>query len=732
MAVLRLATIGDRDWVRQSFMLSKDAAKQSATDWMYYCSADSKFTNTRLGNNFTINNPPQYTPYADPRHKGLLQERYTHEGFETGIGHYYSEQLDDNGVKVTMRFGFPEYNGMFSFFTGFYDNDAASLANTGVVHKAFFTIGQIAGLVFSIRFWPLIALNAMGNIGRFMTGSPSSKYYYLDPAMYTYYNRCNFIANTLAVQMGLVPRQVGPLDDGNGSKDVNDQPMRDLMHEMAPDIFRKSGGIDLYALSTKAQRMASRRIKKLDAAISGKDLPDDIYTQLRQFALDARLSGSDDPNTVDSRVDNPTNVSIENYLKAYYDGAGRGSATRSKEYQLADTLKSDAATTNPDGTSSPVPVDSGAELTSAQAIEAARAAQSKLGRNMRPIWDQDYIDGLEAERDTEGNLTGYKGFDREKALVKPGWWNSLNEQFNAGVMDGDMFVSFRVDNPGTIQHSFSNSIKDSDISGKLNGMVNNARNARFTFQDGKIGGAAGAVIGTVTDAVGGLIGGVLDGVHLSGLMSLAGAAFVDIPKVWDNSSANLPTASFNIQLRSPYGNKFSRFQNLYVPISMLLAAALPISTGKQSYTSPFICECYSRGRHAIRLGMITSLSITRGVGSLGWNNNDEPLGFDVSFEVTDLSSIIHAPIHDRISSILPWKGLMDDDNSFGDFMNVMSSLSLEDMVYPYNKWMLNITKKREFYRAFASGPQVGSILAHGFPGRIMAMISANPEISINR
>lgn len=53
------------------------------------------------------------------------------------------------------------------------------------------------------------------------------------------------------------------------------------------------------------------------------------------------------------------------------------------------------------------------------------------------------------------------------------------------------------------------------------------------------------------------------------------------------------------------------------PAPMWLAGALPISPGRQTYTSPFICKLISVGRSNMDLAMIDSLSVTHGVGNLG-------------------------------------------------------------------------------------------------------------------
>ncbi|MEX5385630.1 hypothetical protein WCE10_21620, partial [Cronobacter muytjensii] len=139
-----------------------------------------------------------------------------------------------------------------------------------------------------------------------------------------------------------------------------------------------------------------------------------------------------------------------------------------------------------------------------------------------------------------------------------------------------------------------------------------------------IGEVAGAVMKSVRD----LTVGVLDSVELSGLATLAGAAFVDIPKTWTNSMAKLPQSTYTMNLVSFAGNPISQMLNLDLPLAMILAGGLPKSTGKQSYVGPFLVELFDKGRCQTRLGMIDSISITRGVGNVGWTADGKALGID--------------------------------------------------------------------------------------------------------
>jgi hypothetical protein len=262
-------------------------------------------------------------------------------------------------------------------------------------------------------------------------------------------------------------------------------------------------------------------------------------------------------------------------------------------------------------------------------------------------------------------------------------------------------------------------------------------------------------------------------VGLSGIAAAAGAAYVDIPKMWESSSASLPRMDFTMSLRSPYGNKISRLVNLYLPLSMLLAGALPLSTGKQSYTSPFLCEVYCKGRGQTRLGIIDSMTVTRGAGNTGWTQEGEPLGIDISFSVIDLSTIMSVPIASAYglgSAIVQAGGAAvgvalgaaasvieapagspvttdnsanatagataaaallsstyDDDNTFTDYMAILGSLTYTDQVYTLRKWKLNLTKQMTNMRSWRSASHFASWISGTVPGRLLNSIARGTD-----
>lgn len=268
----------------------------------------------------------------------------------------------------------------------------------------------------------------------------------------------------------------------------------------------------------------------------------------------------------------------------------------------------------------------------------------------------------------------------------------MNDIMNAEFNDGTAFVGFRVDYTGPVSESFSNSFTESDLAQKINSTSATAREFNFSLAGGNIAGgnAIGDAVQGVFDAAKSFVGGALEAFNASGLLALAGSAFVDIPKHWQSSMSQLPRANYTITLSSPYGNPISQMINIYIPLAMLLAAALPLSTGRQSYTSPLLCEYYDKGRSQTRLGMFESLSVSRGTGNMGFNKNDNAMSIEVSFTIADMSSVMHMPI--GMGFFSGTVGVLDDQTSFTDYMNILGSAGLREQIYRWPTLARNVAR----------------------------------------
>lgn len=350
----------------------------------------------------------------------------------------------------------------------------------------------------------------------------------------------------------------------------------------------------------------------------------------------------------------------------------------------------------------------------------------------------------------------------------------FGEFLEAELDDGAAFAAFRVNYTGSQNESFSNSVGESELANKINSMSSSSRSTTFDFaggnlSDNPIAKVVGAAMGAVKDT----LAGIADGTVLSGLAALGGAAFVDIPKHWQSATANLARANYTVTLESPYGNPISQLINIYIPLAMLLAGVLPISTGKQSYTSPFILELYDQGRCQTRLGIIDSLSITRGVGNLGFNTQGHAMAIEVNFSVIDLSNIVHMPIvsgfsldgmqtgisagsvggaiaggavggvvgaaggavvggavgaaggaaSDAVRNVVQSiNQIFDEDSLYSDYLAVLSGMSLSEQIYQLKKFKRNLTKTLADWDNWTSAANFASFAGDSIPGRLASTL----------
>lgn len=683
----------DANWVRQAFLVTAKDMEALSVQNRTETSASYKFTDTTPGGNFAINAPPQFTRFADPKATIPVTKNNKTAAMSPfpgsrGMGRYYSEAIDDNEQLIHMRFGVPQFNSLTTFFTGFYNSGAGQLARTGRGEGAMFTLGKAVGFVASIVYWPLLVANVLGNGYRFFLMKPSSKFYYLKPTMPVYWNAVQTMVNQIAVNRGIIPR-VGGEDKARrfGEPFDFDDNALALLAKKMPDIFQPGGGIDVFALANRAQRLASKK-RRLAKQILDVDNIDDLGKRIAQLE--------------NSRLDDKKPV-FSDYLQRWFK-TGAGAAKKEDGKTDVNTEQADISATAGDG----------------------------------------LLSFLEAE---------------------------LN--------DGGAFATFSVNYTGSVGESFSSQAGESDIASKINSMSSSSRSTNFNFANGNlVGGVAGDVLGSIAGGVKNFLSGAAEGLNISGVAALGGAAFVDIPQHWQSSTAQLQRANYTVQLRSWSGDPISQLLNLHIPLCMLLAGALPLSTGRHSYTSPFILELYDQGRCQTRLGMIDSMTVTRGVGNLGFNNEGTAMGIDVSFSVIDLSTIMHMPISegmswsaaaiggtagavvggvagtaaggpvgtvvgaaggaavgtavgagiDAISAIgAAIKGAFSDDTMFTDYMATLSGLGVADQIYSWRKLKLNTTRSLANLNSFTSAAHFAAFMGDAPPARLLSALYKGTE-----
>lgn len=276
--------------------------------------------------------------------------------------------------------------------------------------------------------------------------------------------------------------------------------------------------------------------------------------------------------------------------------------------------------------------------------------------------------------------------DFNKVHTSKNWYsNSLKDNdyggsFLQGMLDtslgGMSYVGFRIEKSTDSSESFSNSTGESSISQTLNSQASANRDRSF----GLSGGMTGIdVLDTMTSAMKTFASNLASATSTDVLLNgYTGSAYIDIPEVWQNSTFG-KSYSFDMQLRSPYGDPISIFQSIYVPLCMILAAALPRAAGKHAYTSPFLIRAYCRGMFSIPLGIIESISIRRGSSEFGWNINQLPTQIDISFTIKDLSPNMYMAIGTgTVGTEL--SAIFSQNSTFQEYLMTLGGLGLAERV----------------------------------------------------
>lgn len=733
--------IKDTDWIRNSFMLP-----DSAFEDVYYkqnrysSSADMKFIDSRPGGAIGINVRPQFTPYADPRRSGRLKrpdltiENISGSPLGFGAGRYWSENYDDPQQKIYMRFGVPEFNSITNFIRRAFTYEEIVMARRGRAPTWLYNIGSLAGNFAMIKAFPVASMLYMIYKGvSYLFAAPVNKYYSFKPTMHFYWLMVQTIINNIAVNRGMMPKALSNLGFTNTTQVVGkpykvDSDMMDFFSTMFPEFFT-SGEVlgvpfgpyfDVFAIASRGQRVANELFLKeyvyfnevMDSDVATVDAFKGYLKKRDDFVFN--FASKDGMPTIAGKIQK---FLTTNYWLADGKLSSAGNEAETNPLLAAGGGKKPVADVlNNEGTSQNAPGSANINSSTAQALNdadpAAQDPNKTADANDQASTElQNSIKTKIAASRTAENQKGNHALSESQILPEeyygqlaqegasrstPSAIGEYIDALDAEFTDGSGFAIFCVDYTGQASESFSNSYGESELSNKLNSLSSTAKEFRFTVQDGNIaGGAIGSVLQGGLNAITDVVGGFAESVTLgmSNLMlGIAGSGYIDIPKHWQNSSASLPRQNYTATLISPYNNVFSHMINIYIPLAMLLAGAVPRSTGRSSYTGPFICQCFDRGRMQVQLGAIESLSITRGTSNLGYSLDGKALAIEVSWSVVDLSSIMHMPIGSGVFFSDAQGMGIDDDSVAANYLAVLAGQDMYSQIYAFPRALTRLAR----------------------------------------
>lgn len=109
-------------------------------------------------------------------------------------------------------------------------------------------------------------------------------------------------------------------------------------------------------------------------------------------------------------------------------------------------------------------------------------------------------------------------------------------------------------------------------------------------------------------------------------------------KIWSDSQSSR-SLELNFKFRSPYGNKFDIFRNVFFPFLLWHTAAIPKQDGRFSYKEPFLVQVEFPGWFNVNCGCIEQITWTKGGDQNLMTSDGLPLEMDVTVTLCDLYPI---------------------------------------------------------------------------------------------
>lgn len=238
---------------------------------------------------------------------------------------------------------------------------------------------------------------------------------------------------------------------------------------------------------------------------------------------------------------------------------------------------------------------------------------------------------------TVGNGTKLSNIDVEKYMN-----NDFTKLFGTQCV-----VPFYLDAESAINETFTNNTTESMIAQTVNGFSQTAKEIQFIMGSKDSGGVMQSIGAAVTDVASNItsalgdVAEVLAGKNLitrvsNELTTIVSGGKIIFPEIWSDSEYDR-SFDITIKLRSPDPDPVSIFLNIYMPIILLVSMAAPhqIGNSSNSYESPFLVRATYKSIFNCDLGMITSLSISKG-GQGNWNVLGQPISADVTLSIRDL------------------------------------------------------------------------------------------------
>lgn len=310
--------------------------------------------------------------------------------------------------------------------------------------------------------------------------------------------------------------------------------------------------------------------------------------------------------------------------------------------------------------------------------------------------------GIGDERVTIGNYT---------SVLRDFNWQSAKNNSYLNDLQGINHIVVYPDSLNSISEDFGNSTRESSLVSQVNGYSDTIKEINYfmngsadspyaqMLNDESFNSTLSGIQNTINNFTGGQ--GVLQAMLGNSTTILSGGKLV-FPELWNDSDYDR-SYSIDIKLRTPDADELSIYLNLIVPLIHLMALTAPrdfdAATSSNGYVAPFLIRAYSRALFNIDLGIITSLSVTKG-GEANWAAaSNLPTSIDVSLTVKDLyKSMYMTKVESGLRNGLGLAKFVANDAEMEQLMNLAGVNMTEANM---------ISKKMSLYSGLAAGKVTG-------------------------
>lgn len=255
-----------------------------------------------------------------------------------------------------------------------------------------------------------------------------------------------------------------------------------------------------------------------------------------------------------------------------------------------------------------------------------------------------------------------------------------------GIVGTSNFVQFYVDPSSGSSQSMSNSTSQSQIKSAMDTASSTMKEFQFVANSAGINmSGMQELTESGLDALAESLGGgngkfstVMNQLLSAGKSVVKGENII-LPEVYQGSEYGIDY-TIDIHLRSPYGNKYSVFVDVIVPLLHLIALCIPKQSTSNTYGSPFLVKAYYPGVFNCNLGIVESLQISRPSSEDAYSIDGLPTEVDVQLRIKDLYS-------DLSMSPSTSPSLFRNNTSLIDYLATMSGL---DLITPMNSKKFNM------------------------------------------